>query len=155
YRKDAFGSAVLSIAPHDSVFCRDRETYARRFSLLLPHLMRAAKLSAQFGSALAAGHALKGTLDAFAAACFLLSSSGKVLAANAQGEELLRARDVLSVRHGCLHAMLPASQKLLEAAVRAVSRREGSPLRGPFRVQNAQGAACLLWVFRTAAQDEQ
>lgn len=148
FRKDEAGSAILSVAPHESVFAKDRKRFAKQLTLLTPHLIRAAQI-AQLAAAQAwNADVLRSSLNEFDTAALLVSASGTVLLANAEAEGLLRRERLLAVdRAGQLRAQRPADDATFQAALVAATQISDASARGPLRLKSAStGSAFLAWL---------
>lgn len=153
FRKDESGSAILSVAPHESVFAKDRKRYAEQLALLTPHLIRAAQI-AQLSAAKAwNADVLRGSLNEFNTAALLVSASGKMLIANSKAEELMRRERLLAIdRAGQLRAHKPSDDALLQAALVAATRIVDASAHGPLRLTSATGSPFLAWLVPHRSQ---
>src|SRR5919201_2176576 len=93
-QKDNDGLALLAIAPRERE-ARPSLEYTKMLGLIAPHLARAVALNRLAASARFSERAITDILQAFAAAAFLLDHAGRIVAANARGEALIRAKRVL------------------------------------------------------------
>jgi DNA-binding CsgD family transcriptional regulator len=109
---------LLSLAPHASVYRKDRETYQRRLSLLVPHLVRAIAINRAAVRANRVETAFESGLDALELAAFLVDEKGQLLLANRRAEEMLRQDRIITVdRSSRLMATDPVAHRLFAAAV--------------------------------------
>src|SRR5258708_9045305 len=74
--KTGGSGALISIAPHASVYRNQRDAYRQRLSLLAPHLMRAVEIGRVIAAAHQAERTIVGGLDALRLAAFLTEGSG-------------------------------------------------------------------------------
>lgn len=148
FRKDETGTAILSIAPHESIFIKDRKRYAQQLALLTPHLIRAAQIAQLSASQAWNAELLQSSLNEFNASALLVSSSGKVLNANAKAEDMMRRERLLAVdRSGQLRASRPADDAAFQAALIAATRTGNPAARGPLRLTSSStGHVFLAWL---------
>ena len=81
-----------------------RENGELLLNRIRPHLVRAALLQAQLGTATTRQGLAESALDKLAAAVFVVTQSGRVMFVNRAGEDLASARDMIHIRDGFLGA---------------------------------------------------
>ena len=108
-----------------------------------PHILAALKLRHQF--AIARSNAVM--LDRFDQGVLLLSASGHLIHANAEGERMLKERDGISAVDGELRGAFPADTRRLRQAISETDRAaRGASLAPPpmLRLPRPSGAAELV-----------
>lgn len=144
---DGYGVTLLSIAPHESVYRSNRETYRRQLALLVPHLMRAIEINRVTTAARTAQRALGTGLDALRLAAFLVDGTGRLLLANQKAEDLLRRDNVLCIdRSRRLRAANCADNAAFEVAMMHALRPPTALATQPVRLtSSASGRAFVAW----------
>jgi DNA-binding CsgD family transcriptional regulator len=84
-----------------------------RMRLIVPHIRRAVLIGKIIDVKTAEASALTGAMDSLAAAVFLVSSTGRIVHANAAGHAMLAAGDVVNSRSGRLIAKDPEADQML------------------------------------------
>jgi DNA-binding CsgD family transcriptional regulator/PAS domain-containing protein len=140
---------VLSIAPHASVYRKDRKTYQCRLELLVPHLVRAVAINRAAVRAQRAESALATGLDALSLAAFMVGENGQVLLANGGAEELLRRERVLTLdRSRRLSAADPAAHRSFAAAIAQAFLPLTTRIAPPVRLTSQEsGRAFVAWAL--------
>ncbi|MCA1376570.1 MULTISPECIES: helix-turn-helix transcriptional regulator [unclassified Bradyrhizobium] len=144
---DGYGVTLLSIAPHESVYRSNRETYRRQLALLVPHLMRAIEINRVTTAARTAQRALGTGLDALRLAAFLVDGTGRLLLANQKAEDLLRRDSVLCTdRSKRLRVANCADNAAFEVAMMRALRPPTALATQPVRLtSSASGRAFVAW----------
>jgi len=104
----------------------------RKLTQLIPHLVNSARHFRIFRSESLIRDSAMQALDHLQAAVFLLDGRGQVVFANAAGEALLTAGDILTVRHRRLAAADPQDQSRLRSIIddaRTATDNAARPLR--------------------------
>lgn len=127
-RVEAESCTILSVqrpADHRPFDAGEDEVFRR----LAPHIGRASSLSTDLRTAeLAKGLSLA-ALNALEWPVFAVTSSGKLLLANAAAESLLALGTPFTSRHGILLSRSPDVEARLQEAMRIAANRQGSSLR--------------------------
>jgi DNA-binding CsgD family transcriptional regulator len=146
--------ALLTICPHESVFCKNRETYTRRFALLVPHLMRAVEINRVMAATYTAERAFEAGLDALRLAAFIVDGTGRLLLANRKAEDLLRRDSVLCTdRSKRLRAANCADNAAFEVAMMHALRPPTALATQPVRLTScASGRAFVAWAVPTRSE---
>ncbi|MEH2543245.1 MULTISPECIES: helix-turn-helix transcriptional regulator [unclassified Bradyrhizobium] len=144
---DGHGVTLLAICPHESVYRNDRETYERRFALLVPHLMRAVEINRVMAAARTAERTLGTGLDALRLAAFVVDGAGRLLLANQKAEDLLRRESVLRTDHSKrLCAANCTENAAFDAAITHALCPPMAPATQPVRLTSrASGRAFVAW----------
>jgi DNA-binding CsgD family transcriptional regulator len=139
---------MIAVAPHASVFRRDRDLYANRLQQLAPHLVRAVEINRQLAATVRIEQALGRSLDALGTAAFVLAPNGRLSHANHLGDEMLRSADVIALkRDRTLAARDAAELAALDTAIRTAAM-SGDGIGAPLRLHSRKdGATYLAWVF--------
>jgi len=147
--RDASDIGLFTVLPQGNYAHGNYEDLRKKFSMLAPHLVRAVEINRVLSRHMQIEHALGSSLDALAAAAFVLEASGKLLHANGLGETMLRAGDVLARQpDGSLAAKHAAEESALEAAVRNAGA-PGAAIDPPVRLTSrARPAMYLAWIMR-------
>lgn len=136
----------LAVAPHRDAFHNDRGKYIDRLSDILPHLVRAAKMSSFAGPD---EDSSKSLLDVFSTATILVSSSRRILAMNAAAEMLLQNSALFSAR-GELRARGSEGQRQLDSLFeKPPIAGLSSGLLGPARIAGESGSLVVWGVDMT------
>ncbi|WP_027583718.1 helix-turn-helix transcriptional regulator [Bradyrhizobium sp. Ai1a-2] len=145
--RDKSSVALLSIAPHASVYRNNRTTYERRFALLVPHLIRAVEINHAMAAARTAERTLGTSLDALRLAALVVDGAGRLLLANQRAEDLLRRDRVLCTdRSKRLHAANCAENSAFAAAITCAVRPPPALTTQPVRLTSrASGRVFIGW----------
>lgn len=148
FRKDNSGISVLTVAPADPKFDDNRDEYARRLALLVPHLSRAAEISRLSAAIDVAANAMTSVGGVVDSPAMIVAQGGTVKTMNAAAEAFVRAQSMLRVANtGQIHSRNPDEDSQLQAAIAASTRRAHPRACGPVRLTcRATGAAALAWV---------
>jgi DNA-binding CsgD family transcriptional regulator len=151
-QKDKDSMVLLAVSPHEHESRRSLDKYAKKLELLAPHLVRAIALNRVASWALLSERAIGESLRAFAAAAFLLERSGRIVAANARGEALMRDERVLRLDPmGRLQAARTADDGDLKAAIAKAHTAPGLA-QSPVRVVSCRsGRTWLAWIVPSRA----
>jgi DNA-binding CsgD family transcriptional regulator len=146
---DAHSATVLGICPHSSVYRKDKGTYKRRLSLLVPHLIRANEINRITAGARMAEQVLGTGLDALRLAAFVVDPTGRLLRANVKAEDLLRRDCVLRTDHSKrLIAANPTEEgALVEAITHAFCSPLGHTTRPVHLTSRATKHAFIAWIL--------
>lgn len=94
----------------------------RKLALLMPHVTRAVSIAKAMHLTKLAADTLTATVDALAAAVFLLGTDGGITYANASAQEMLDEADVLEhTPDGKLNAVVPNERSELSNAIAALT----------------------------------
>ncbi|MBE9607663.1 helix-turn-helix transcriptional regulator [Acetobacteraceae bacterium H6797] len=116
------------------------ETDRQRVALLLPHLQRALQLGQRLAEAGLAQAITQAALDRLDTGVLAVDGHGRLLHANAEAEEILRAGGELQLLNGRLTARHPALRDRLAAMMRGVMETaEGRPSRAPVALAIPRG----------------
>ena len=121
--KSATSCAMLALPQHESVGVVPHET-RERLQLLVPHVQRAVLIGKAFDLRKAAAEDFASTIDAVAAAIFLIDSRGNIVHANRSGLTLLAADDVVQAANGRLRVMDRAANQTLNDALARLAAGE-------------------------------
>ena len=112
---------------------------------VLPHVRQFVRVRQALAASDALGSGLAGILDSDRIGAVQLDRGGRVLAANARAQEILRRGDGLTDRDGVLDARLPADRSRLQRLLgRALpDLRGGAPVGGSMTVQRLRGRSRL------------
>ncbi|MCY1015888.1 helix-turn-helix transcriptional regulator [Pyxidicoccus sp. MSG2] len=106
----------------------------RRFTILVPHLLRAVRLRRLVAILRAERDDLNRALDAVAGPVALLDKSGKLICCNRAAEQLLTVGDGIRLERQIVTAMIPReSQQLAAALLRTAELAEGTSQRHPLK----------------------
>jgi len=147
-RRDTSGGIAFQLSQRHAA---DIESATRRFSQLVPHLMRGVELALQVGRHQTGPRQVERLLDAIPCAALLLDRRGAIASVNRAAESLLAAADGLSAirtRDGLrLSAASEGERKLLALriaqALRSAAGNE-SELGGALRITRPSGRASLI-----------
>lgn len=143
--------------PHrDPAMAADKE----RLKRLLPHIEQAVKIGAQVAGLKQCRVAVKFVLDTVSHGVFLLDSRGRAVRSNRTADELIAARDGLSLTDGFLHHDGRHGERTLQALIAAAivdtaagSRKSGGGTlclprpsgRAPYHVLVMPLPSCSAW----------
>lgn len=102
----------------------------QRMALLVPHLQRAVAIGRHFVKFEAREQEFSELLDRLDAGVFLVADQGRIVFANAQGQQILAEGKLLRAGEGRLQAAGAYAGRLLDEGLRSVGQGEASAARG-------------------------
>ena len=112
---------------------------------ILPHLRQFVTIRQALAEARALGQSLMGLLDNTRIGVIQLDRNARILEANDHARTILRHARGLSDRDGCLHALIPKDNDVLQGMLaRALVRFGGQGVAGSMMVQGKSGLARLV-----------
>jgi len=147
-RNDGRGMALLAVAPHASIFGKNRERYTAQLQMLAPHIVRAVEINRVTSAARLAEQTLGGTIEGIGVAAFLVGRSGRLLIANGHAEILMRTDRVVAVdRFKMLRGVCADDDRTLSAAI-ATCAGAATRSRQPIRLtSHVSGRTMVGWVL--------
>jgi DNA-binding CsgD family transcriptional regulator/PAS domain-containing protein len=128
------GGTVLASTVGQSVIAivrgADRGPFRKRelglLRVLMPHLKRAALLYGQFGAMRRQLAMFTDHLDRYSHAYFIADAEGRILYANASAQEIVNARDGITLEHGRMAIASPGQGSAFRKAVTEIAAGNGS-----------------------------
>lgn len=110
--KSAVSVAVFGVFRHERNGFVDDEA-RRRMRLIAPHIRRAVLIARMFDLGLAEAATFADTLDGLDAGLYLIDADARLIHANAAGQAMLEAREILHERRGHIAACDPVVNQTL------------------------------------------
>ena len=167
-RRDSYSATIFGVVRNEQDGEVD-DLMRRRMRLLVPHMRRALALTDIVGTAAPRAAELKDVLDGLSTGVFLADAEGRLLHANAAGEQLLADGDAVRSRNGRLSSPDQSAATSLSEALQAagagfsvpgdngqaipLAARDGSYFAAhlmPLARRSEQGAAAAIFVHRAA-----
>lgn len=138
---------MLALAPNTRMLAERRRTYQRRLELLVPHFVRAVKLSVVAEQAKKSqAHSI---LENFRVCAFVLDAQRRVVAMNRLADSLLCSKKVLLLdRFKQLSAVVPEHAKLLTNAFAGSKSSDPAENVIPITLPSpGRSGGCLIWII--------